>query len=86
MKKYIIEVEETKAETVVNLLAQISVKIGKPTEEKRTYVKLEGCGYGGTDNFLALTEEQFSFLQWLYDNGYCEDWEKVNPSEMFEEV
>ena len=85
MKKYIIEVEETKAETVVNLLAQISVKVGKSAEEKKNYVKIEGSGYRN-DGFLCLTEEQFSLLQWLDDNGYFGDWEEVDPSEMFEEV
>ena len=86
MKKYIIEVEETKAETVVNLLAQISVKVGKSTDEKKHYIKIGGCGYGGEDSFLCLTEEQFNLLCWLNDNGYFEDWEEVNPDDMFEEI
>ena len=83
MKKYIIEVEETKAETVVNLLAQISVKVGKSTEEKKHYIKMVGFS---SDNFVCLTEEQFNFLRWLEDGGYCNDWEEVDPTEMFEEV
>jgi hypothetical protein len=86
MKKYIIEVEETKAETVVNLLAQISVKVGKSTEEKKHYIKIEACGYGESDSFLCLTEEQFDLLSWLSDNGYFEDWSEVDPTEMFEEI
>ena len=86
MKKYFIEVEETKAETVVNLLAQISVKVGKPTEAKKRYVKIEGRGYGCEDSFLCLTEEQFNLLHWLSDNDYYADWEEVNPNDMFEEV
>lgn len=85
MKKYIIEVEETKAETVVNLLAQISVKVGKSTEEKKHYIKIEGRGYE-SDSFLCLTEEQFSLLHWLSENDYFCNWEEVDPSEMFEEV
>lgn len=85
MKKYIIEVEETKAETVVNLLAQISVKIGKSTEEKKHYVKIEGSGYRN-DGFLCLTEEQYKVLEWLSESDYFCDWEEVDPSEMFEEV
>lgn len=83
MKKYIIEVEETKAETVVNLLAQISVKVGKSTEEKKHYVKMIGLS---SDNFVCLTEEQFNLLHWLSENDYFCDWEEVNPSNMFEEV
>ena len=86
MRKYIIEVEETKAETVVNLLAQISVKVGKPTEEKKRYVKVEGGNYSDGDDFLCLTEEQFRLLNWLSENDYFSDWEGVDPSEMFEEV
>lgn len=86
MKKYIIEVEETKAETVVNLLAQISVKIGKPAEEKRHYVKIGGSGYGSEDSFLCATEEQFNLLCWLNDEGHFSDWEEVNPDDMFEKV
>lgn len=87
MKKYFIEVEETKAETVVNLLAQISVKVGKPTEEKKRYVKVENCRYGyDNDSFLCLTEEQFNVLHWLSENDYFSDWEEVNPNDMFEEI
>ena len=85
MKKYIIEVEENKAEAVVNLLAQISVKIGKPTEEKKRYVKILGGGYEN-DSFLCLTEEQFSVLHWLSDNDCYGEWEEVDPEEMFEEI
>ena len=85
MKKYIIEVEETKAETVVNLLAQISVKVGKSAEEKKHYIKIEGDCYG-SDSFLCVTEEQFNLLCWLDDGGYCNTWEEVDPTEMFEEV
>lgn len=85
MKKYIIEVEETKAETIVNLLAQISVKVGKSAEEKKTYVKIEGRGYRD-DDFLCVTEEQFNLLCWLDDEGYFSDWKEVDPAEMFEEV
>lgn len=85
MRKYIIEVEETKAETVVNLLAQISVKVGKSTEEKKHYIKIEGDCYGN-DSFLCLTEEQFNLLCWLNDEGHYENWEEVNPDEMFEEI
>ena len=86
MKKFFIEVEETKAEAVVNLLAQISVKVGKSTEEKKRYVKIEGRGYGCEDSFLRLTEEQFKVFDWLRDNDYYCEWEEVNPSDMFEEV
>lgn len=85
MKKYIIEVEEKRAEAVINLLAQISVKIGKPTEEKKRYVKVES-NYSDSDSFLCLTEEQFRLLNWLSENYYYSDWEEVDPSEMFEEV
>ena len=85
MKKYIIEVEETKAETVVNLLAQISVKVGKSTEEEKYYVKIESSRYEN-DSFLCLTEEQFNLLSWLSDNDYYTNWEEVDPSAMFEEV
>lgn len=85
MKKYFIEVEEAKAETVVNLLAQISVKIGKPTEEKKRYIKIEG-DFRSEDSFLCLTEEQFNLLYWLSENGYYVDWEEVNPNDMFEEI
>lgn len=85
MKKYIIEVEEKRAEAVINLLAQISVKIGKPTEEKKRYVKVNDP-YAESDGFLCLTEEQFKVLDWLSENDYYSDWEEVDPSEMFEEV
>lgn len=85
MKKYIIEVEEKRAEAVINLLAEISVKIGKPTEEKKRYVKVEGNGCY-SDSFLCLTEEQFKVLNWLSENDYYSDWEEVDPTEMFEEV
>ena len=83
MRKYIIEVEETKAETVVNLLAQISVKVGKPTEEKKHYIKIIGFS---PERFLCVTEEQFNLLCWLDNEGYYSDWEEVDPDEMFEEV
>lgn len=85
MRKYFIEVEETKAETVVNLLAQISVKVSKPTEEKRRYVKINGS-FRSEDSFLCLTEEQFSLLHWLSESGDFTDWEEVNPNDMFEEI
>lgn len=85
MKKYIIEVEEKRAEAVINLLAEISVKIGKPTEEKKRYVKVNGSGYDD-DGFLCLTEEQFKVLDWLSENDYYCEWSEVDPSEMFEEV
>ena len=85
MKKYIIEVEEKRAEAVINLLAEISVKIGKPTEEKKRYVKVEG-NYSNSDSFLCLTEEQFRLLDWLSENDYYSDWGEVDPTEMFEEV
>lgn len=85
MKKYIIEVEEIKAEAVINLLATVNVKIGKPTEEKKRYVKVDG-NYTGSDGFLCLTEKQFNVLRWLSDNDYFCDWEEIDPTEMFEEV
>jgi hypothetical protein len=84
MKKYIIEVEETKAETVVNLLVAASVRVDKPTEEKKRYVKIYG-EYGVSDAYLCLTEEQFNLLRWLSDGYFC-DWAEVDPTEMFEEV
>jgi hypothetical protein len=86
MKKYIIEVEEKRAEAVVNLLAEISIKVDKPTEEKKHYIKIEGRGYGESDSFLCLTEEQFGLLSWLSDEDYFNEWEAVNPNEMFEEI
>lgn len=85
MKKYIIEVEEKRAEAVINLLAEISVKVGKPTEEKKRYVKVEDR-YSDSDSFLCLTEEQFRLLNWLSENEYYSNWEEVDPFEMFEEV
>ena len=85
MRKYFIEVEEKRAEAVINLLAQLSVKIGKPTEEKKRYVKVNDH-YTGSDGFLCLTEEQFKVLDWLSENDYYDDWSEVDPSEMFEEV
>lgn len=85
MKKYIIEVEEKRAEAVINLLAEISVKIGKPTGGKKRYVKV-GVNYSDSDGFLRLTEEQFKVFEWLSENDYYSDWEEVDPSEMFEEV
>lgn len=84
-KQYVIEIEESKAETVINLLAQISVTINKPVEKKKKYVKIEGNGYH-EDKFLCLTEEQYSLLYYLMDSGYYEDWEEVDPEDMFEEV
>lgn len=84
-KQYVIEIEESKAETVINLLAQISVTINKPAEKKKEYVKIEGNSYH-EDSFLCLTEEQYNLLWWLKDCGYYEDWEGVNPEDMFEEV
>lgn len=84
-KQYVIEIEENKAETVVNLLAQISVTINKPVEKKKSYVKIEGNNYH-EDKFLCLTEEQYNLLYWLKDWGYYEDWEEVSPEDMFEEV
>ena len=86
MKKYFIEVEETKAEAVVNLLVAASVKVDKPIETKKRYVKIGRCGYGETDSFLCLTEEQFRVLVWLSDNDFYCEWEEINPSELFEEV
>lgn len=84
-RQFIIEVEENKAETVVNLLAQISVKVSKPAEEKKRYVKILSGNYEN-DSFLCLTEEQFSVLHWLSDNDYYGEWEEVDPEEMFEEI
>ena len=84
-KQYVIEIEESKAETVINLLAQISVTINKPVEKKKKYVKINGGGYQ-EDGFLCLTEEQYSLLSWLMENGHFEDWESIDPEEMFEEV
>ena len=81
MKKYIIEVEETKAETVVNLLAQISVKIGKTTEEEKHYIR-----FRDDNRFVILTEEQFNFLNWLTNEIYDCDWEEIDPEEIFEEI
>ena len=83
MKKYIIEVEEKRAEAVINLLAQISVKVGKSTEEKKHYIKITGFS---SDSFLCATEEQFNLLCWLNDEGHFSDWEEVNPDDMFEKV
>lgn len=85
MRKFIIEVEEKRAEAVVNLLAEISIKVGKPTEEKKHYVKVGGQRYE-SNGFLLLTEAQFNLLNWLFNEGYYEDWEEVDPNEMFEEV
>lgn len=61
------------------------VKVVKTVEKKR-YVKIEACGYGESDSFLCLTEEQFKVLEWLSENDYYCDWVEVNPSDMFEEV
>lgn len=83
MKKFFIEVEEKRAEAVVNLLAEISVKVDKPIEAKKRYVKVEEYGEA---NFLCLTEEQFNLLRWLSDNDYFCSWEEINPNEIFEEV
>lgn len=83
MRKYFIEVEETKAETVVNLLAQISVKVDKPKEVKKHYIKIIGFS---SDNFLCVTEEQFNLLQWLESEGHYSDWEEIDPTHLFEEV
>lgn len=83
MKKFFIEVEEKRAEAVVNLLTEISVKVDNPTEAKKRYVKVEG--YENT-SFLCLTEEQFRVLEWLMENDCFEEWEEVDPPKMFEEV
>lgn len=82
-KSYVIEIEETKAETVVNLLAQINVKVGKATEEKKHYIKMIGFS---SDDFACLTEEQFNLLRWLSNNDFFSDWEEVNPNEMFQVI
>lgn len=81
MKKYIIEVEENKAEAVVNLLAQISVKIGKPTEKEKYYIH-----FRDENRYVILTEEQFNFLNWLTNEIYDSNWEEVDPKDMFEEI
>lgn len=81
MKKYIIEVEENKAEAVVNLLAQISVKIGKPTEKERHYIH-----FRDENRYVILTEEQFNCLVWLTNEIYDCNWKEVDPEEMFEEI
>ena len=86
MRKYFIEVEETKAETVVNLLAQISVKVDKPIEDKKRYLKLGGAQYGYEERFIVVTEEQLKILVYLEDCGFFDDWEEIDPKEMFEEV
>ena len=67
MKKFFIEVEEKRAEAVVNLLAQISVKIDKPTEEKKHYIKIIGFS---PESFLCVTEEQMRLLHWLENEGH----------------
>lgn len=81
MKKYIIEVEETKAETVVNLLAQIGVKIGKPAEEKKHYVH-----FRDEERYVTLTEVQYNFLVWLTNEIYDCNWEEIDPDDIFEEI
>ena len=80
-KQFIIEVEENKAETVVNLLTQISVKINKPAEEKKYYIR-----FYDDNRFVILTEEQFDFLNWLTNEIYDCSWEEVDPEDMFEEI
>lgn len=80
-RQFIIEVEENKAETVVNLLAQISVKVNKPTEEEKHYIR-----FREESRFVILTEEQFNFLNWLTNEIYDCVWEEVDPEEIFEEI
>lgn len=88
-KQYMIEIEESKAETVVNLLAQISVTINNPPKEERKKVKL----WDSYDNdmepaYLDLTEEQYNLLMWLAENDWL--YENIcidkNPIITFEKI
>lgn len=55
------------------------------TVEKKHYIKLGGA-YGCTENFIIVTEEQLKVLEYLDDNGYFEDWEEIDPTQIFEEL
>lgn len=81
-KQYVIEVEESKAETVVNLLAQISVTISNPPKEKRRKIKL----YGGDmeSHYLELTEEQYRLLLWLSSNDWLYEEACIDENPLFE--
>lgn len=81
MKKYIIEVDEKRAEAVVKLLAEISVKIGKPTEEEKHYIH-----FYDDNRYVILTEEQFNFLNWLTNEISDLNWDEVDPATIFEEI
>ena len=81
MKKYIIEVEETREEAVANLLIATNVKINKLTEGKKHYIR-----FCDENRYVVLTEEQFGFLIWLTNEIYDCNWEEVDPKKIFEEV
>lgn len=78
-RQFIIEVEENKAETVVNLLAQISVKVSKPAEKERHYIR-----FCDENRYVILTEEQYNFLVWLTNEIYDTNWEEVDPKDIEE--
>jgi len=81
MKKYIIEVEEKRAEAVINLLAEISIKVDKTAEGKEHYVY-----FCDESRYVALTEEQYNFLVWLTIEIYDCNWVDVDPDDIFEEI
>lgn len=79
--RFLIEVEECKAKTVTNLLADINVKVDKPAEKERHYIHFRCEG-----RYVILTKEQYDFLIWLTNEIYDCDWEEVDPDDIFEEI
>ena len=85
-KPYTIEVEESKVETVLELIRQIN---NPPKEETR---KVKICSYSSYDgmepNYLELTEEQYRLLDWLAKNNwlYEEACIEENPTFGFEKI
>lgn len=60
------------------------VKVVK-TIEKKHYIKLGGA-YGYEEKFIIVSEEQLKVLEYLVETGYFDDWEEIDPTQMFEEL
>lgn len=85
-KPYTIEVEESKVETVLELIKQIN----NPPKEETVKVKLynQNSWDDRYSNYLELTEEQYRLLDWLSQNDWLSDdlGIEINPAFDFETI
>lgn len=85
-KPYTIEVEESKVETVLELIRQIN----NPPKEETVKVKLynQNSWDDRDSSYLELTEEQYKLLDWLSQNNWLSDelGIEINPTFEFETI